>query len=153
MSDQNEIVGHKTFSTGAIGPHGFPALRHEPLTRAEADAILKACDDAERKRATDMPTEQDAVNALWAAQQRLKELGWKEAEYAPADGKLRKTVSLGSSGIHDAYCERRDTHPLSSPSTEKWWWHPSEGDLWPHKPIYFKPDDEQSGPGQRSDGK
>ena len=67
----DEIVGHKTFSDG----HG--GFRHEPLTRAEADALRAAADAAEAKRATDMPTEQDAVNALWSAQQRLRELSVK----------------------------------------------------------------------------
>lgn len=42
ISGGDEIVGHKTFSDG----HG--GFRHEPLTRAEGDAIIAAADDSGR---------------------------------------------------------------------------------------------------------
>ena len=129
MSDKpNDVVDHKTF-------HDKGGYRHEPLTRAEADAVLASVDDATRARARRYPTEQSAVNALWDAWSRLKELGWKEAQYATPNRALRLTVSIGSTGIHEAYCE-----PRTSPSpSSKWWWHPSEdGDLWPHEPILYR---------------
>ena len=130
MSDKPEdIVGHKTL-------HDKDGFRHEPLTRAEADAVMVKVEESKRLRAERYPTEDDAVRGLWDAWYRLKELGWREAQYAPADRKLRRTVSIGSTGIHDAYCETRSSHPLS---LGKWWWHPSEdGDLWPHKPILYR---------------
>lgn len=47
----DDIVGHKTFDTGELGESGFPVLRHEPLTRAEADALWDACERAREDRA------------------------------------------------------------------------------------------------------
>ena len=61
----DDIVGHKTFSTGEICPEtGFPAVRHEPLTRAEADALWEAADAAKAKRAADMPDEKAALRTM-----------------------------------------------------------------------------------------
>ena len=94
-----KIVGHKTFWT----PEG--GFRHEPLTESEAQKMLDACEAARAKREADMPTEQDAVNAMWEAWYRLKELGWKDAQYRPADGTEIDVIEIGSSGIH------RQTHP------------------------------------------
>ena len=134
MSDANpdDIVGHKTYRDR----DGF---RHEPLTRAEADALLESVAAAKRTRAERYPTEEVAVHGLWEAWYRLIELGWKEAYYAPADRKVRLTVSLGSTGIHDAYCEPRQQPPINA---LKWWWHPSDdGDLYPHDPILYRDKD------------
>jgi hypothetical protein len=127
-----EVVGHKTFSDG----HG--GFRHDPLTRAEADSLMVAADAARADRAARFPTAEDAVRVLWDAWYRLQELGWKDAQYAPADRRLRRVVELGSTGIHEGYCEPRSDRPL-----EKWWWIPSEGDVWPSRPILYAPDDEE----------
>lgn len=127
----DDIVGHKTFSTGEICPEtGFPASRHEPLTRAEADALWEACEAARAKRAADMPDEQAALRVMCDAYQRLKELGWREAMYCPKDGTSFKLIEPGSSGIHDG----------------SYWgewpnggWHiADDGDLWPSHPCLFK---------------
>jgi len=95
---KREIVGHKTF-------HDANGYRHEPLTRSEADALLKAVDKAKRRRAKLMPDAKAAVMALWEAQKRLKELGWTEGIYCPKDGSTFKAVTLGSTGIFDCVCE------------------------------------------------
>lgn len=89
-----KIVGHKTFIT----PEG--TFRHEPLTESEAVKLLDQCEEERAKREADMPTEQDAANAMWEAWYRLKELGWKEAQYHQDDGALIDVIELGSSGIH-----------------------------------------------------
>lgn len=89
-----KIVGHKTFWT----PEG--GFRHEPLTESEAQQMLDACEAARVKRETDMPTEQDAINRLWDAWYRLKELGWKDAQYRQDDGIEVEVIELGSTGIH-----------------------------------------------------
>ena len=90
-----KIVGHKTF----INPDG--TFRHEPLTETEATAMLDACEAERAKREADMPTEQDAINALWDAWQRLKELGWKDAQYLEGvGGEVVEVIELGSTGIH-----------------------------------------------------
>lgn len=134
--DPDEIVGHKTFGDGRGG------FRHEPLTRAEGDRIMAAVDAAIADRAARLPTAEDAVRAMFDAWQRLTELGWKDSRYAPPDGDLKRTVSVGSSGIHEAYCEPRPDGRAAS--EKKWWWHPSEGDLWPHSPILYLPTDAEN---------
>lgn len=126
----DEIVGHKTFKDER------GCFRHEPLTRAEADALWESAEKAKSARAEKYPTTEDAIRGLWDAHYRLKELGWKEADYAPPDGKERDTISLGSTGIHKAYCEPRSDRP-----SDKWWWHPGDGDLYPHDPILYWPGD------------
>lgn len=128
MSNPSDIVGHKTFSDGRGG------FRHEPLTREEAEALWTSIEQAKADRATAYPTEQDCIRTIFHACQRLEELGWKRADYAPPDGEMRDTISIGSTGIHKAYCETR-----SDRTGERWWWCPDEGDLWPHDPIYYKP--------------
>jgi len=127
MSDQ-DIVGHKTFDTGEIDEEtGFPKLRHEPLTRAEADALWEAAKAAEAKRTADMPDEQSAIDAMFRAWLRLKELGWKEGIYAPRDGSIYRVIELGSTGIFKGSChgdwpdctwttyDDRDSYPSSVP--------------------------------------
>ena len=48
----DDVVGRKTFDTGEVDPEtGFPKLRHEPLTRAEADRFWKAAEAAKASRA------------------------------------------------------------------------------------------------------
>ncbi len=123
MSDGDEIVGHKTFRDGPM------RFRHEPLTRKEADALHAAVEAAIAKRAADMPTEQDAVNALRSAYQRLLELGWKEARYGiKKDGEESRLIELGSSGIHVGYY-----HAVGDKDV---WWIGEEGS--PSNPCLVK---------------
>lgn len=99
-----DIVGHKSFETGERDPTtGFPVMRHEPLTRAEADALDASWDRAQKLRAETMPTEKDAINAMWEARERLRELGWREAVYCPKDGTAFQIIEAGSTGIFDAF--------------------------------------------------
>lgn len=82
------------------------------------------------KRAEAMPTEADAIECMFDAFQRLKELGWKEAIYCPKDGTPFDVIEAGSTGIHDCIYvgEWPDGH----------WWVLSAGDQWPSRPILFK---------------
>lgn len=102
MENPDDIVGHKTFATGEIcSETGFPVLRHEPLTRAEGDALW-ACAERNRKgREERMPDDKAAISALFDAWQRLKELGWNDPSYCPKDGTRFKVIELGSTGIFD----------------------------------------------------
>ena len=124
---EEKIVGHKTFSDGNGG------LYHEPLTRGEADAIWNHAKDQEAKRAKDMPTEQDALHAMFQAYQRLAELGWRNAIYCPKDGSTFNAIEAGSTGVHTAHYE-------GEWPTGSWLVH-DEGDLWPSRPILFKMND------------
>lgn len=126
----DDVVGHKTFATGETCPEtGFPAVRHEPLTRGEADAILDACEKAKADREQRMPDEQAAIRAMFDAWQRLKELGWREAIYCPKDGTHFQSIEPGSTGIHD--CSYEGEWPKGS-----WWVY--DGDIWPSHPCLFK---------------
>jgi hypothetical protein len=131
MSEQREFVGgHKTFDTGERDPEtGFPILRHEPITKDEAEAIWAACEAAQAKRVADMPDEKAALAALMEAHTRLKELGWREAMYCPKDGSHFQAIEAGSTGIRD--CSYEGEWPKGS-----WWLY--DGDIWPSRPILFK---------------
>lgn len=122
--DPNEIVGHKTFSDGRGG------FRHEPLTRAEGDAIWAAAMAAKDERAKAMPDERAAINVLWGAYQRLRELGWREWIYMPKDGTLVDLIEAGSTGIHQGY--------YSGDWPKGTVWICDEGDAWPSHPILFR---------------
>ena len=101
----DDIVGHKTFDTGTLGESGFPLMRHEPLTRREADALWEACERAREDRAARMPDEQAAIRVLFDAWQRLKELGWNDGKYSPRNGTHFRAIELGSTGIFDCVCD------------------------------------------------
>lgn len=117
----SDIVGHKTFSDDGL------TFRHEPLTRAEAGVLMEAVDRATAKRAADMPDEQSAIQALFEAWYRLKELGWTEGQYCPKDGTKFRSIQLGSTGIFDCICDgkwpkctwttfdERDAYPSAHP--------------------------------------
>ena len=124
MNDQ-EIVGHKTLRDENGRRY------HEPLTRGEVDAILAANDEAKAKRAELMPDEESAIRMMREAHQRLKELGWREAVYCPKDGSTFSAIEPGSSGIHA--CHYTGDWPKGS------WWVHADGDLWPSRPILWKP--------------
>ena len=127
----DDIVGHKTFATGRTDPEtGFPESRHEPLTRGEADKILAAIDEADKARALTIPDEGSAINAMFQAWLRLKELGWGEACYCPKDGSPFYVIEPGSTGIHTATYQGK--WPKGS------WWVEDGGDLWPSHPVLFK---------------
>lgn len=142
MSDENEVVGHKTFATG----DPLHPFRQEPLTRKEADALLKRVDELKAQRAADMPTEQDAVNALWNAQQRLKELGWCDprewnASKLRAEGVEAMLVEFSSSGIHRGYY-----HAVNGKDT---WWIGPDGS--PSSPCLVRPIEVPAASTTRSD--
>lgn len=130
-SNPDEVVGHLTKRDDA------GQLYHEPLTRADADKIMALCDEQQAARAARYPTAEDAVRGMCDAFHRLQGLGWKEAIYAPPDGRLKRIVEVGSSGIHEGYCEQPER------DVQKRWWVPSPGDLWPSKPVLYFPDDEE----------
>lgn len=61
--------------------HGYKTLidgTHVALSQDEASAIWQTIEEADVKRAKDMPTAQDALRVMIAARQRLQELGWWE---------------------------------------------------------------------------
>ncbi|MHA0335813.1 hypothetical protein [Sphingomonas aquatilis] len=118
--DANPIVGHTTWADGS----------RTPLRKDEADAIWASAEAEREKRAADMPTEQDAIRALWSAYQRLKELDWNDAMYCPKDGSIFDAIEVGSTGIHS--CHYEGQWPNGH------WWISEAGDLWPSRPILYR---------------
>lgn len=127
---QDAYFGHATFATGELDPEtGFPKMRHEPLTKEAAEALWKAAEDAKKRRAEAMPTEQDALKTMFDGWVRLKELGWRDGKYSPRDGTRFKTIEVGSTGIFDGDCygewpdctwttyDETDAYPSSHPPT------------------------------------
>jgi hypothetical protein len=114
--------------------------RHVTRTRSEVAAMLAELDAEKQARAERMPTEQDAIDAMWQAYQRLRELGWREAMYMPASNAWFSTVEPGSTGIHET---RRDD--------SRSYWTSDGGDLWPASPCLFRDrrdtDPRRTGPG------
>jgi len=121
MSEENPIVGHKTFADG----------RHEPLRKDEADSIMAACEAREAKHAADMPDEISAINAGFQAYLKLQELGWKKACYCPKDGTEFLVIEPGSTGIHS--CHYSGKWPTGT------YWISDGFDLYPSRPVLFKP--------------
>lgn len=126
-SKHDPVVGHKTFHDGPM------QTRHEPLRKSEADAIMAAVDEAKRRRAELMPTEQDAARMMWEAYHRLEELGWRNATYCPRDGRTLLFIEAGSSGIHEGHCDDED-RAHRRPTV---WLHDA-GDLWPSQPVLYR---------------
>lgn len=121
MSEPSDIVGHATMTDGS----------HVGITRAEADAILAACDAAREKRAKDMPDVRTAICAMMDAHTRLKELGWREAIYCPKDGSEFEAIEAGSTGIHR--CIYEGEWPAGR------WWLLHDGDMSPSRPVLYRP--------------
>lgn len=98
-----------------------------PIDEQTGAMIWAEVQGAQRTRAANMPTEQRAIHALFDAWYRLKELGWREAMYAPKDGTICEFVECGSTGTHRGHVDANGIV----------WLH-SDGDLWPATPVLFR---------------
>jgi hypothetical protein len=96
------------------------------VSTLDFDSLLAAAKAAEAARAKAMPTTEDAISIMYSGYQRLLELGWRQAMYAPK-GTTVLVIEPGSSGEHEAM---RDE--------EGRFWIAAEGDLWPSIPCLFK---------------
>lgn len=99
-------------------------------TDEQMDRFIAAVEKMKRFRADQMPDEQAALQVMFSAWERLKELGWREAMYCPKDGTAFDAIEAGSTGIHTCFYEGEwpDGH----------WWIAEAGDLWPARPILFR---------------
>lgn len=120
-----EVVGHKTLSDG----HG--GFRHEPLTRAEADALIAHCESEDQRRRALMPDERSAIRMMMDAHTRLTDMGWKDAIYCPKDGTVFEVIEPGSTGIFK--CQYDGEWPKGS------WWILEDADMSPSRPVLFRP--------------
>lgn len=108
----SQYLGHKTLSDGT----------HVQLSEDEAKALWQMANDAKDKSAADMPTTDDALRTMQRGRSRLRDLGWREAQYCPKDGTRFAVIEYGSTGIFEAsywgewpdgrvYCCDGFTHP------------------------------------------
>lgn len=100
-----------------------------------AQAVLAQAEAEAAKRAELMPTERDAIRVMFAAWQRLKELGWRDGRYMPTTGERFAAVQSGSTGIHAMTAERREG-PFGATT-----WTTYDGDIWPSSvpPVLYRP--------------
>lgn len=98
----------------------------EDWPESSVRALIDGANAARAKRAEDMPDDSAALGAMFQAHQRLKEMGWRDAIYAPKDGSPLELVEPGSTGIHAGY---RDA--------EGRFWIVDD-DVWPSRPTLFR---------------
>lgn len=75
----------------------------EGLQSQASDLLWRLAQKSEAQRTADMPTEQDAINRMNSAHQRLRELGWNDGISSPKDGSTFQIIENGSTGIFDCY--------------------------------------------------
>ena len=98
------------------------------LTDEQKQELWDAAMKAKAERAQRLPDVAACLCAIRDGHARLIELGWRDASYAPADSSPLHLIEAGSTGIHDGY---RDA--------ERRFWITGDGDLWPSRPILFRP--------------
>ena len=98
------------------------------LTEAQKQELWDAAMKAKAERAERLPDEAACLRAMTDAHHRLKELGWRDASYAPANDSPLELIESGSTGIHRGH---RDA--------ERRFWIEGDGDLWPSRPVLFRP--------------
>lgn len=90
MSDYH---GHITLEDGT----------HVALTKDEAEALWKAAEEAKNKAESEMPATADALRTMQNGFSRLRDLGWREAQYCPKDSTPFAVIQYGSTGIFEAW--------------------------------------------------
>lgn len=88
-----EYHGHATLDDGT----------HIPLSRDEAEALWQAAEKAKNEAAAEMPATDDALNVMQRGRSRLRDLGWREAQYCPKDGTPFAVIMYGSVGIFEGW--------------------------------------------------
>lgn len=97
-----------------------------------AEEIFAEIDAKHQRLAEEMPTAADCFRVIQEATERLRELGWSEASYCPKDGSSFQMyeAGMGASGVG---------HYQGEWPTGGWWMHDKGGDLWPSRPMLWKP--------------
>lgn len=129
-----EIDGSPVHYTPREGSTATEAEVQEEIRQA-----INGAAEARVARLKHMPTVGDALRVLTEAHHRLEELGWRNAIYCPKDGTPFHVIEAGSSGVHTAHYE--GDWPKGS------WWIAEAGDLWPSRPILWRPIPAESGDG------
>lgn len=115
--DERDIAAH------IFGSHECGTFT---LTEEQKRAILAEALQQKAERDARLPDAAAAIRAICDGYHRLKDLGWREAMYAPCDHSPLDLIEAGSSGIHRGY---RDA--------ERRFWI-DDGDTWPSSPILWR---------------
>lgn len=75
--------------------------------------------------------EEKLLMQMLDATEGLKACGWRDIEYCPKDGSRFLAITPGSTGVFPHYYQGE--WPDGS------WWCEAHGDLWPSRPILWKP--------------
>jgi hypothetical protein len=121
--------------TGPLNPIKCGGIRE--CTQEEWDAMIEEIAAEKLARAQRMPDEAAALRQMFDAWTRLKELGFKEARHAPR-GHVVQVIEVGSTGLHEGYLDEKTKSAL--------FWLLDNGDLWPSRPILYRPIPETSPP-------
>jgi hypothetical protein len=78
-----------------------------------------------------MPTVEAALAAMHEGYRRLEDLGFRDAVYCPKDGTEFEVIEPGSTGVHR--CIYEGDWPSGT------WFILADRDLWPSRPILFRP--------------
>jgi len=121
-----EFSGHWTLRDGS----------RIAMTPGEAEALWKETERRRAERAAKLPDERAAIEAMFEAFDRLRELGWSEAIYCPKDGSSFSVIEAGSTGIFRAH--------YAGEWPNGTWWVENGDDLSPSRPILYRlfPEDE-----------
>lgn len=97
----------------------------------EGSTIIAEIARLQAERAAAMPTVEDALKQIAGAMQRLDDLGFRDAIYAPKDGTVVDLIEAGTAIVLSG-------HYMSYGPGGCFFVH-CEGDLWPSNPILFRP--------------
>lgn len=87
--------------------------------------------DVSRQRPEGMHDTAAALHTMVESWRRLNEFGWRDILYCPKDGSWFDAIEAGNTGIHR--CQYSGEWPNGH------WWIKSDGDLWPARPILWRP--------------
>ncbi|KJV07991.1 hypothetical protein [Methylocucumis oryzae] len=125
-------MAHKRFFDAEIKKHEEFVKQSPPINAEKFDIenILAVAEANKSAIAKAIPTERDALTVMFAAFQRLKDLGFSEACYCPKDGSIFDAIEAGSTGIHS--CHYDGEWPTG------YYMIYSAGDLYPSNPILWR---------------
>lgn len=138
MTDRLDALHAAKKAHGDVLKRAIPAGHHcgpISVSKDEWDAMEVADLKEKMARSALVPTEQDAINLMFECWQRLKELGWREAIYCPKDGTEFDAIEAGSTGIHRCF--------YSGEWPTGHWYVADHDDLWPSRPIMYRPSEEE----------
>lgn len=97
MGEDREFYGSASMSDGT----------RVALTSEQAKALWQRAEEAKAQRAETMPTAQDALRALIAAEERLRELGWSRGgSLRVKRGDYCAVAEQGSTGIWKGWLDQ-----------------------------------------------